>query len=293
MFSSTKCSSILLVLSILLLLVGTDIRAEPKAIRLSVVHVPQSSGLLDDLLPIFEQETGHRILVSSSEEPYEEARACKADLVVSHYGHHGTEDFILAGLGRFPRPVFANQAALIGSKNDPAGIRDMEDAVSAMTKIADSGVPFVVNHAAIERYLGDVLIAASGSTPNVIDVPGLRDEESVRYAAQIGGYVLWGIIPFELLRRAEPQLGLEALSHGDSLFQRIMVSVVVNTSDSPNASCVGGNASGAEALQRYFLEPRTQGRIRAFRMDKVPFQIWWPAGRHNSGPFIISLGFWN
>jgi len=280
--------------------VGTDIRAEPKAIRLSVVHVPQSSGLLDELLPIFEQESGYRVLVSSSGEPYEEAKQCDADLVVSHYGHHGTEDFILAGLGQFPRPVFANQAALIGSKNDPAGIRDMADAVNAMTKIAESGVPFVVNHAATERYLGDVLISASGSTPNVIDIPGLRDEEAVRYAAQIGGYVLWGIVPFQLLRRAETRLDLEALSYGDPLFQRIMVSVVVNqgnissnTGDSPKASCVGGNVSGAEALQRYFLEPRTQGRIRAFRMEGVPFQIWWPAGRHNSGTFIMSLGFWN
>lgn len=118
--------------------------SRPGLVRIAAVNTPEPSGLLQDLLAIFKSETGNEVAISSSREPYEVAKKCGADLVLSHFGHHGIEEFVEGGYGRFPRPVFANQAALIGPKADPAGIRDMPDAVEAIRKIAESGAPFVL-----------------------------------------------------------------------------------------------------------------------------------------------------
>src|SRR5262249_56012623 len=84
-----------------------------------------------------------------------------ADLVRAHYGHGGTEDFCAEGLGLWPRPVFANQAALIGPSSDPARVAGTRDAVEAFRRIARAKAPFVVNNAATEKYLADVLWQAA------------------------------------------------------------------------------------------------------------------------------------
>jgi hypothetical protein len=48
----------------------------------------------------------------------------------------------------------------------------------------------------------------------------------------------------------------------------------------------GVNIEGAEELQRFLTAPKTQARIRAFRMPGFDGQVWWPAGRNNSGQFL-------
>jgi hypothetical protein len=48
----------------------------------------------------------------------------------------------------------------------------------------------------------------------------------------------------------------------------------------------GVNVTGARALERFLIAPETQARIRAFRIAGFDGQVWWPAGRDNSGPFL-------
>src|SRR5262245_4364843 len=91
-------------------------------VRLAVVITPESSGLLQQLLGDFESRTGLKVVVDSRQDVFGLARDGKADLVLAHYGHGGTEAFCTEGLGFWPRPVFANQAALIGPASDPARI---------------------------------------------------------------------------------------------------------------------------------------------------------------------------
>ena len=97
--------------------------AQFTTVRLAVVPAPEETGLLRELLPDFERESGYRVEVDSSETPHDVARAGRADLVISHYGHNGTEAFMTQGLGLWPRAVFANQIAMIGPTSDPAQIR--------------------------------------------------------------------------------------------------------------------------------------------------------------------------
>ena len=253
-----------------------------RTLRLAVVITPDV--LLESLIATFEAESGYRVVMQITERVYDLAREGKADLVIAHYGHRDTEAFMAEGLGHWPHMVFSNQAVLIGPSSDPAGIRGLTDAAEAIARIAQRGGEFLVNNAATERYLGEVLWQAAGSPAKrgwQIDL-GLRDQPVVEMAAQRGAYTVWGIVPFVRLQqqRLEQQrpLGMDALVLGDPLFQRVMVSIVVDSS-----RIRGVDEDAARAFERFLLEPRTQARMRQFRHHGLPVQTWWPAGRNNAG----------
>src|SRR5262249_46035960 len=118
---------------------------KPKdVVRLAVVITPESSGLLRQLLAEFEKHTGRKVVVESRRDVFERAWDGKADLVLAHYGHGGTEAFCTEGLGLWPRPVFSNQAALIGPSSDPAKIAGARDAAEAFRRIARAKALFIV-----------------------------------------------------------------------------------------------------------------------------------------------------
>lgn len=253
-----------------------------RTLRVAVVNTPDV--LLNELIPTFEQVTGYKVALEIGEEAFDVARNGKADLVIAHYGHHGTQAFIEDGLGRWPRMVFSNQAVLIGPTSDPAGIRGLPDAATAIGRIAERGGEFLMNNAATERYLADVLWRTAGSPPKnrwQIDLQ-LRDQTAIETAAQRGAYTLWGVVPFvrflEQRRQQGRPLGMEALVLRDPMLQRVMVSIVVNPGRVP-----GVDEGGALAFERYLIDPSTQARIRQFRHHGLTEQTWWPAGRHNAG----------
>lgn len=249
----------------------------PTLLRLAVVNTPDI--LLNDLLPAFRRETGYQIDLQVTEGVYDLARKGMADMVIAHYGHAGTEAFMMDGLGRWPRMVFANQAALVGPSADPAGVRGLDDAVEAFRRIVQRGGEFVVNNAPTERYLAEVLWEAIGRPDKkswYLDLD-LRDQPAIEAAARRGAYTLWGVVPFVRLRQQRP-LGMDALVLNDPLFQRVMVSIVVNPDRVP-----GVRAEAATTLQQFLMEPRTQARMRRFRHHELTSQTWWPAGRNNAG----------
>src|SRR5262245_41647223 len=124
--------------------------AEPlqskRVLRIAAVITPESSGLLQQLGAEFEKQTGTSVQVESRQDVFGLARDGQVDLVIAHYGHRGTEDFFADGLGAWPRPIFSNQAALIGQSSDPAKIAGARDAVEAFRRIAETKSPFVVNN---------------------------------------------------------------------------------------------------------------------------------------------------
>jgi len=126
-------------------------------VRLATVPTPQDSGLLASLLPTFERETGASVAVNAGEDAPDAARGGRADLLIAHYGHESMERFVTAGFGLWPCPVFANQQALIGPVEDPAGVRGLADAAEALTMIAKSGSPFIINGIGGVDYLTRVL----------------------------------------------------------------------------------------------------------------------------------------
>ena len=251
--------------------------ATPATVRLALVVVPDE--VLRPLLPDFQRQSKFAAeIVYTGNDPFAVARQGKADLVISHYGHEGLEPFVAAGFGMWPHPVLANQMTLLGPASDPAHVRGLTDAAEAFRRIARTQAPFMVNSTAGAKYLEEILWTSAGQ-PTKGDWyinPELHGAEVVRAADKKGAYVLWGLPPFLRLKRQTP-VNLEPLVISDPVFQRIMVSTVVNPKQ-----VKGVNSVGAQALQTFLIAPATQARIRAFRYPDFDQQAWWPAGRHNS-----------
>jgi len=268
-------------LLVLFAFLGTAQASEPEGagtVRLAVVNTPEFSGLLDDLLPGFEQETGIRVEVYSGRDVYKKASNGEADLVISHYGKKGVQRFVLDGYGAWPRIVFSNQAALIGHRSDPAGVRGMTSVAEAMRRIAEKKAPFVHNNIPGIDYLTEIALASAGQPDRsgwFID-DGTVKAAAILQAEEKKGYVIWGAFPFLRFDGARESSELEILVAEDPSLQRIMAAIVVNPDKVP-----GVNADGARKLIDYLLSPGVQAQIAAFRTPGSDLQLWWPAGRNN------------
>ena len=252
--------------------------ADEHVVRLAVVNTPQFSGLLDDLLPDFERQTGIRVDVYSGSDVYRKARAGRADLVISHYGKKGVERFVMDGFGRWPKIVFANQAVLIGHRSDPAKVRGLTSVAEAFARIAAVKAPFVHNDIPGIDYLTEIALESAGQPDRsgwFID-DGYVKATAILFAEEKKGYVIWGAFPFLRFDSERASSGMEILVADDPSLQRIMAAIAVKPDKVP-----GVNADGARALVDYLLSPRVQAKIAAFRTPGSDLQLWWPAGRNN------------
>jgi tungstate transport system substrate-binding protein len=254
--------------------------APPRAgrdIRLHSVKTPVDSGLMGHLLSRFERESGYRVHITTAEDVYGPARAGKADVVLSHYGHVDVHQFVLSGYGEWPLMVLQNQLALVGPPADPAYVRGLNDLVEAYRSIARSQSPYVVDAIPELRYLNDIIDHAAGNPPKGAwhHDPGLTGQDAVKYAAAHQAYTLFGVTPF-MVGQAQRHLEIVPLVLTDPMLLRVMATIVV----SPKK--VGGlNHAGALALQRHLLTSQTQAEIRDYRVPGVKEGLWWPAGRNN------------
>ena len=189
------------------------------------------------------------------------------------------------GFGLWPRPVFANQQAIIGPSSDPARVANLQDAAEAFRRIAQSKSPYVVNNGSIPKYVEDVLWEAAGRPPKeawYIDLGINADNGAQQAAAQRGAYIIFGLVPF-LQFQKQTGVDLRPLVVNDAVLSRTMVSVIVKAEKIPQV-----NTAGATALQTYLLRSSTQARIRAYRFPGLDHALWWTRGLDSS---TVNLGY--
>lgn len=132
-----------------IILVGVIIVSSPaytqeKSIVVASTTSTQDSGLFEYLLPIFKQKTGItvKVLAQGTGQALDMARRGDADVVLVH-SKSAEEKFIAEGEGVKLFPVMYNDFVLIGPKDDPAGIKGMNDAAKALQVIAQKQACFV------------------------------------------------------------------------------------------------------------------------------------------------------
>jgi len=248
-----------------------------KVVRLFAVRTEFDSGLLDGLLADFQATTGFQVQHTTGKDTYEQARAGKVDVMLSHYRHSGLGAFVSQGYGLWPEPVMANMTAFLAPPGDPAHIKSLTDGIEMFRRIAAAKAPFIVNGDPNSRYLLATLWNAAGRPDKqgwYIDakVEGLAAAQN---AVAQHAYTTWGVTAFIQAKQGN-DLPLDLVIPTDSLMQRIMVCVVSNP-----AKLRGVNVTGAKALQAYLLAPATQARIAAFRYAGIDTEVFVPAGRNN------------
>jgi tungstate transport system substrate-binding protein len=117
---------------------------EEQSLILATTTSTQDSGLLDHILPAFEEEYGVRVDVVAvgTGQALALGEDGNADVVLVHA--RAREDaFMEAGHGVRREDVMYNDFVVVGPADDPAGIAGMSDAPAAFAAIAEAETPFV------------------------------------------------------------------------------------------------------------------------------------------------------
>ncbi|MCB9138946.1 MAG: substrate-binding domain-containing protein [Caldilineaceae bacterium] len=115
-----------------------------RTLTLATTTSTQDSGLLDDILPVFEAESGAdvEVIAVGTGQALQLGEDGNADVLLVHA--RAREDaFMEAGHGVRREDVMYNDFVIVGPAADPAGIIGMTDAAAAFAQIAAAEAPFV------------------------------------------------------------------------------------------------------------------------------------------------------
>ena len=103
----------------------------------------QNSGLLDAIIPAFQEESGIevRVVAVGTGQAIRNAANGDGDVLFVH-SKEAEEKFVSDGWGVQRLDVMYNDFILVGPSNDPAGINGFSDITAALKAIADAEVPF-------------------------------------------------------------------------------------------------------------------------------------------------------
>lgn len=115
-----------------------------NSIILATTTSTQDSGLLDVLVPMFEDETGYTVktIAVGSGQAIRLGAEGEADVILAH-SPKAEEEFVRQGNSESRREVMHNDFVIVGPVHDPARAAGAESAPGALGRIADSGSLFV------------------------------------------------------------------------------------------------------------------------------------------------------
>jgi tungstate transport system substrate-binding protein len=129
---------------VILLLISLSFTAHAEVLKMSTTTSTKSSGLLDILLPAFENDSGVKVKViaKGTGAAIRDGIDGNVDIIFVH-AKKREEKFVKDGYGTKRYPVMHNDFIIIGPDSDPAGIKGYKNAFIALNKIAKSNAHFV------------------------------------------------------------------------------------------------------------------------------------------------------
>ncbi|HQY90075.1 substrate-binding domain-containing protein [Caldilinea sp.] len=123
---------------------GGSEAAAPAKLILATTTSTQDSGLLDVILPDFEQQANADVDVVAvgTGQALQLGTDCNADVVLVH-ARAREDEFMANSDGSRREDVMFNDFVILGPASDPAGIQGMTDAGAAMSMIAEAQAPFI------------------------------------------------------------------------------------------------------------------------------------------------------
>jgi len=115
-----------------------------KKIRLASTTSTENSGLLDYLIPFFEEKTGFivNVIVAGTGQALRMGKDGNVDALLVH-APIAEKEFIASGFGVNRKNVMYNDFIFVGPENDPAGIFGENNALNVLRKIAKKKHYFV------------------------------------------------------------------------------------------------------------------------------------------------------
>lgn len=237
--------------------------AEPSIIRLATTTSTANSGLLEELLPAFEKESGikvHVIAVGTGK-ALRMAEHGDVDMVMVH-APEAEERFVRAAHGVNRRQFMVNDFVIVGPPNDPADVSKAADAPTAFGQIAESRSRFISRgddsgtHKK-ERQLWKA--AELNPEGNWYMEAGQGMGRVLQMSAEMGAYTLTDRGTW---LAHSGKLPLQLLFQGDETLANPYGVMVVNPDRFADV-----NYTGSMQLLAWLTSPRGQYLIRGFRIN--------------------------
>ncbi len=118
--------------------------AEEKKLILATTTSTQDSGLLEVILPVFEQQFGVKVdvIAVGTGQALQLGMDGNADVLLVH-ARAKEDEFMANGHGVRREDVMYNDFVIVGPEADPAGIKGMTSAVEAFKKLAETKSVFI------------------------------------------------------------------------------------------------------------------------------------------------------
>jgi len=257
----------------------TPPKPENPNLILATTTSTQDSGLLDVLVPDFEQRNGYTVktVAVGSGEAMKMGQQCNADVLLVH-SPSAEKDFMSNNYGSDRRLVMHNDFVIVGPADDPAGIKSTSTAVEAFTKIAEAKAKFVSRGDESGTNTKELGIWKSANITPAGDwyiESGQGMLATLTIASEQATYTLTDRATY---LANKDKLQLEILKEGDAALLNIYHVIVVNP-----ANCPTVNNAGAIAFADYIVSADTQNLIGGFGVEKFGAPLFTPdAGKDES-----------
>jgi tungstate transport system substrate-binding protein len=242
----------------------------------------QDSGLLDVLIPLFQQQTNYNVKTVAIGTGAALALGARgeADVVLVHAPASELQ-WMQQGNGTERVLVMHNDFIIIGPVDDPAHIKGDASALDAMKKIAAAGAPFVSrgdNSGTNQFELGvwqQANITPKGQSWYIESGTGMG--QTLIIADQKQAYTISDRATY---LANTGKIDLPILVERDPSLLNVYHVMPVNPAKFPNVPI---NAAGGQAFADFMVAPATQQVIGEFGKDKYGQQLFVPDAGKSEG----------
>ncbi len=274
----------IILLSILLLLAAAAGCGpkEPEVLRLATTTSTADSGLLDAILPAFEEANNARVDVVAvgTGQAIELGEAGDADVILVHA--RAREDaFVAEGHGTQRYDVMYNDFIIVGPPDDPAGVAGMSSAAEALAAIAAAGAPFASRGDDSGTHTKEMsLWETAGITPDPAggwyNSLGQGMGETLTFANEAGAYTMTDRGTFLSMRDNLPNLvvvvGGESIA--DNADPKLLNPYGVIPVNPEKSEAI--NAELAQKFAEWLTSPEVQTMIGEFGVETFGQPLFYP-----------------
>jgi tungstate transport system substrate-binding protein len=227
----------------------------------------QDSGLLDVLIPLFEDETGYTVktVAVGTGQALEMGQQGNADVLLVH-APGSEKTFMADGYGTDRFLVMHNDFIIVGPAADPAGIKGESVAADALEMIATAGAPFVSRGDKSGTNTKELALWKVASLDPATEKPAWYVESgqgmgaTLTIASEKSAYTLTDRATY---LATKDNLDLEILVEKDNVLLNIYHVMTVNPDKWPKV-----NYQGALEFCKWITEPSVQEIIGQFGVEE-------------------------
>jgi tungstate transport system substrate-binding protein len=246
--------------------------ANPNII-LATTTSTQDSGLLDVLVPLFQEQTGYVVqtVAVGTGAALKMGEEGNADVLLVH-APAAEKTLMEAGWGKERYLVMHNDFILVGPAGDPAGLKSQTTTADAFKAIADNSAGFITRgddsgtHKMELSLWGKIEVDPSGQAWYTDSGQGMG--ATLTIASEKQAYTLTDRATY---LANKDNLELEILFEGDAALLNVYHVITVNPDKWPTV-----NYDGAVAFSSFLTDPATQEVIGQFGMQEYGQPLFFP-----------------